>query len=82
MIYNNPIAYGLDLTPEMRAEMADETKFVAVKESSGDVRRISDIHNLIGDRYQIFTGVDDLAMESLMLGAVGWVGSVGSVGGA
>jgi 1-pyrroline-4-hydroxy-2-carboxylate deaminase len=73
MIYNNPIAYGIDLTPEMLAEMADEAKFVAVKESSGDVRRITDIHNLIGDRYQIFTGVDDLALESIMLGAVGWV---------
>jgi 4-hydroxy-tetrahydrodipicolinate synthase len=73
MIYNNPIAYGVDITPEMLSEMADEPKFVAVKESSGDVRRLTDIHNLIGDRYQLFTGVDDLALESLMLGAVGWV---------
>ncbi|HVY19671.1 MAG TPA: dihydrodipicolinate synthase family protein [Bauldia sp.] len=73
MVYNNPIAYGIDITPEMLAEMADEPRFVAVKESSGDVRRLTDIHNLIGDRYQLFTGVDDLAMESLMLGAVGWV---------
>ena len=73
MVYNNPIAYSVDVTPAMLAEMADEKKFVAVKESSGDVRRLTDIHNLIGDRYQVFTGVDDLAMESLMLGAVGWV---------
>lgn len=73
MIYNNPIAYGVDVTPAMLAEMADETKFVAVKESSGDVRRLTDIHNLIGERYQLFTGVDDLALESLMLGAAGWV---------
>ncbi len=73
MIYNNPIAYGVDVTPAMLAEMADEKKFVAVKESSGDVRRLSDIHNLVGERYQLFTGVDDLALESLMLGAVGWV---------
>jgi hypothetical protein len=57
----------------MFAELADEPKFVAIKESSGDVRRITDIHNAVGDRYQIFTGVDDLALESLMLGAVGWV---------
>ena len=73
MIYNNPIAYGVDVTPAMLAEMADEKKFVAVKESSGDVRRLTDIHNLLGERYQLFTGVDDLALESLMLGAVGWV---------
>ncbi len=73
MIYNNPLAYGVDVTPAMLAEMADEKKFVAVKESSGDVRRLTDIHNLIGERYQLFTGVDDLALESLMLGAVGWV---------
>lgn len=73
MVYNNPIAYAVDITPEMFAEMADETNFVAIKESSGDVRRITDIMNTVGDRYDIFTGVDDLALESLMLGAVGWV---------
>ena len=73
MIYNNPLAYAIDITPAMFAELADEPKFVAIKESSGDVRRITDIHNAVGDRYQIFTGVDDLALESLMLGAVGWV---------
>lgn len=73
MVYNNPIAYSVDVTPEMFAEMADEKNFVAIKESSGDVRRITDILNTVGDRYGIFTGVDDLALESLMLGAVGWV---------
>jgi dihydrodipicolinate synthase/N-acetylneuraminate lyase len=73
MVYNNPVAYAVDITPEMFAALADEPNFVAMKESSGDVRRISDIINLTGDRYAIFTGVDDLALESLMLGAVGWV---------
>lgn len=73
MIYNNPIAYGMDVTAPMLAELADEKRFVAVKESSGDVRRLTDIVNLIGDRYALFSGVDDLAMESLMLGAAGWV---------
>ena len=73
MVYNNPIAYSVDVTPEMFAEMADEPNFVAIKESSGDVRRITDILNTVGNRYDIFTGVDDLALESLMLGAVGWV---------
>jgi 1-pyrroline-4-hydroxy-2-carboxylate deaminase len=73
MVYNNPVAYSIDITPAMFAELADEPRFVAIKESSGDVRRITDIHNAVGDRYAIFTGVDDLALESLMLGAVGWV---------
>jgi 4-hydroxy-tetrahydrodipicolinate synthase len=73
MLYNNPVAYRVDITPEMFAELADEPKFVAIKESSDDVRRINDIRNLVGDRYQIFTGVDDLALESLILGAAGWV---------
>src|SRR5690606_31559665 len=63
----------VDITPEMFAELADEPNFVSMKESSGDVRRITDIVNRLGDRYAVFTGVDDLALESLMLGAVGWV---------
>ena len=73
MVYNNPVAYSVDITPAMFAEMADEAKFVAIKESSADLRRLTDIHTLGGDRYQLFTGVDDLALESLVLGAVGWV---------
>jgi len=73
MVYNNPITYGVDITPEMLAELADEPKFVAVKESSGDTRRITDIKSLCGGRYALFVGVDDLVLESLMLGATGWV---------
>jgi 4-hydroxy-tetrahydrodipicolinate synthase len=73
MLYNNPVAYRIDIMPEMFAELAEEPKFVAIKESSENVRRITDITNLVGDRYRIFTGVDDLALESLVLGAVGWV---------
>lgn len=73
MIYNNPVAYGVDVTPGMFAELADEPKFTALKESSGDVRRVTDIRNLTGDRYAIFAGVDDLAYESFLLGAKGWV---------
>ena len=75
--YNNPLAYSVDITPEMFAELADEPKFVAIKESSGNVRRITDIHNLLGDRYTLFTGVDDLALESILLGAEGWIAGVG-----
>lgn len=73
MIYNNPVAYKVDITPEMFAEMADEPRFVAIKESSDNIRRLTDIINLTGNRYQIFCGVDDLAMESLVLGANGWL---------
>jgi len=73
MIYNNPVAYGVDITPRMLVEMAAEPLFTAIKESSDDVRRITEIINLTGARYQVFTGVDNLALESLFMGAVGWV---------
>jgi 1-pyrroline-4-hydroxy-2-carboxylate deaminase len=73
MLYNNPVAYRIDITPEMFTELADEEKFVAIKESSENIRRVTDILNLVGDRYRIFVGVDDLALESLTIGAVGWV---------
>ena len=73
MIYNNPVSYAVDVTPLMFAELADEKKFVAIKESSENVRRITDLRNTVGDRYLVFAGVDDLALESVMLGATGWV---------
>ena len=73
LVYNNPVSYGVDITPRMFAELADEKNLVAIKESSADVRRITDLLNEVGDRYAIFTGVDDLALESIMLGAVGWI---------
>jgi 4-hydroxy-tetrahydrodipicolinate synthase len=73
MCYNNPVSYGVDITPEMFAELADEPKFVAIKESSENVRRITDLKNLCGERYTLFCGVDDLVLESLLLGAEGWV---------
>src|SRR2546430_3302956 len=63
MIYNNPISYANDVTPEMFAELADQKNFVALKESSGNTRRITDLRNTVGDRYAIFTGVDDLVLE-------------------
>jgi len=73
IIYNNPIAYGIDVSPQMLAKLADEPRFVAVKESTGDTRRINETLALLGDRYQLLTGVDDLALESLVLGCVGWI---------
>jgi 4-hydroxy-tetrahydrodipicolinate synthase len=71
--YNNPVSYGVDITPEMFDELADEPRFVAIKESSEDCRRITDLKNRCGDRYAIFCGIDDIALECIMLGAVGWV---------
>ena len=73
MCYNNPVSYGVDITPAMFAELADEPKFVAIKESSENVRRITDLKNACGERYLLFCGVDDLVLESLLLGAIGWV---------
>jgi 4-hydroxy-tetrahydrodipicolinate synthase len=73
MVYNNPVSYGVDIPPALFAELADEPKVVAIKESSENVRRITDLVNLFGDRFQLFCGVDDLALESALLGAAGWV---------
>jgi dihydrodipicolinate synthase/N-acetylneuraminate lyase len=77
MIYNNPISYANDVTPEMFAELADVKNFVALKESTGNTRRITDLQNLLGNRYAIFTGVDDLVLESAILGIDGWVAGSG-----
>ncbi len=77
MIYNNPVAYGVDITPSILAEMAAEPLFAAVKESSDDIRRVTDIINLLGSRYRLFAGVDNLALESFAMGADGWVAGVG-----
>ena len=73
MLYNNPIAYGTDITPDDIARLADNPKFQAVKESAADTRRIPEIRQRLGDRLAIFCGVDDLAFECFALGAVGWV---------
>ena len=73
MIYNNPVSYKVDLSPEEFAQLADCKNVVAVKESSHDSRRITDMFNVCGDRYRIFCGVDDLVLENLLFGAVGWV---------
>lgn len=77
MIYNNPISYANDVTPALFAELADEPKFVALKESSGDPRRITELHNTVGNRYALFTGVDDLMLEASILGIDGWVAGTG-----
>jgi len=73
MLYNNPVAYGTDLSPADFEILASNPKFVAIKESSANTRRVPEIRRRTGDRYAIFCGVDDLAFECIALGAVGWV---------
>lgn len=77
MLYNNPVGYHTDVTPEQFAQIADIGNLVAIKESSANTRRITELRNLVGDRYQIFTGVDDLFLESAILGIDGWVAGSG-----
>jgi 4-hydroxy-tetrahydrodipicolinate synthase len=74
MLYNNPVAYGTDFLPPQIAELAaGHENFEAVKESSTDVRRITWIKELLGDRLAIFVGVDDAIVEGVAMGAVGWI---------
>ena len=73
MIYSNRIAYRVDVTVAAMEELAADERFVAIKESSDDIRRSTDIINAFGDRFDLFTGVDNLAFEALSVGAVGWV---------
>jgi 4-hydroxy-tetrahydrodipicolinate synthase len=74
MLYNNPVAYGTDFTPEQIQELAAEFhNLQAVKESSTDVRRVTAIRALVGERLAIFVGVDDAIVEGIAAGAVGWI---------
>jgi 4-hydroxy-tetrahydrodipicolinate synthase len=73
MVYNNPPIYKNDVTPEILASLADCDTIVCFKESSGDTRRFTDLYNMIGDRFLLFAGLDDVVVESIMVGAVGWV---------
>ena len=73
MIYNNPPSYKVDVTPEMFKELADVPNIVAIKESSDNIRRVTDLYNLVPGRYKLLTGVDDLILEGLLLGVDGWV---------
>jgi len=73
MVYNNPVAYGVDVTLSMFDELAKNDLVVAMKESTDDIRRVTDVLTRFGERFDVFTGVDNLALESLMMGAHGWV---------
>jgi 1-pyrroline-4-hydroxy-2-carboxylate deaminase len=73
MVYNNPPIYKNDVTPDILASLADCDTIVCFKDSSGDTRRFIDTRNMVGDRFVLFAGLDDVVVESVMLGAEGWI---------
>lgn len=77
MLYNNPIGYSTDVTAEQLSELADIPNLIAVKESSANTRRITELRLAVGDRYSIFSGVDDLILQSASLGIDGWIAGSG-----
>jgi 4-hydroxy-tetrahydrodipicolinate synthase len=79
MIYNNPGAYKVDITPEILEQLTGEDKIRCIKEETGDTRRVTDICVALGQRFQIFCGVDDMLLESIALGASGWVSGMTNV---
>lgn len=79
MIYNNPVSYGVDINLDMTAILANEPNIVAIKESTTDTRRLTELQSRFGDRFTLFCGVDDIALESLLLGATGWISGLTNV---
>jgi 4-hydroxy-tetrahydrodipicolinate synthase len=74
MLYNNPIAYGTDVLPEQVLDLASALpNLLAVKESSADVRRVTALRAIAGDRLSVLVGVDDQIVEGIAAGAVGWI---------
>lgn len=79
MLYNNPPAYRVSIGARTLANLADVPNIVAVKESAPDPRRFTDLYNMCGERYVLFAGLDDVALEGLVLGARGWVSGLTNV---
>jgi dihydrodipicolinate synthase/N-acetylneuraminate lyase len=77
MLYNNPVGYYTDVTPKQFAELSDVKNLIALKESSANTRRVTELRIECGDRFAVFTGVDDLVLESAVLGIDGWVAGSG-----
>jgi len=77
MIYNNPIDYNIHVTLDMFESLADFENIQAVKESTRDISNVSRMISRFGNRYKILAGVDTLALESLLMGAHGWVAGLG-----
>jgi 1-pyrroline-4-hydroxy-2-carboxylate deaminase len=73
MLYNNPPAYRTSIDQQVLTDLLSVDNIVAVKESAPDTRRFTDLRNAFGDRYTLFAGLDDVALEALYLGAQGWV---------
>lgn len=73
LLYNNPRGYGVDLTPDLVAQLLEEPTIVAIKEESYDTTRVTDLITRFGDRLAVVCGVDDLVLESAALGVTAWV---------
>ena len=73
IIYNNPVDYGIEVTLDMFAELAECDNIQAVKESTRDISNVTRMRNRFGNRFAILCGVDTLALESILMGADGWV---------
>lgn len=73
MVYNNPPIYKNDVTPDILATLTDCDNIVCFKDSSGDTRRFIDLRNAVGDRFVLFAGLDDVVVESIAVGAEGWI---------
>jgi len=79
MIYNNPPIYKNDVTPDVLIALQDCENIVCFKDSSGDTRRFIDLRNAVGDRFVLFAGLDDVVVESIAVGAEGWVSGMSNV---
>ena len=73
MVYNNPPIYKNDVTPDILTSLVDCENIVCFKDSSGDTRRFIDLRNEVGDRFVLFAGLDDVVLESIAVGAQGWI---------
>ncbi|MBL8531433.1 MAG: dihydrodipicolinate synthase family protein, partial [Hyphomonadaceae bacterium] len=73
MLYNNPPAYRVSITFPVLERLSRHRNIVCIKESAPDTRRFTDLYNAFGDRFALFAGLDDVALEGLLLGASGWV---------
>ena len=78
MLYNNPAAYRVNIELDVLGRLADVPTIRAIKESSSDTRRYTDVYNAFGDRFVLMAGLDDVAFEGLLLGAEGWISGLTS----
>lgn len=79
IVYNNPSTSGVDMQPELVARLAECERISYIKESSGDMTRVAEIQRLCGDTMRVFCGCDNLSLEMLMMGAVGWIVPAGNM---